>query len=188
MLSDRDLKQVIKDKEVLFRPPLRPDQIGPASIDLTLGRDFKVFKTTQVSLIDPKQGLPEDYMESFYMKDGKPFVLHPGDFVLASTKEYITVSDSYVVRVEGKSTLARMGILVHTAGFVDPGFEGAITLEISNQSNVAVALYAGMYICQVAVHKLSSPAEIPYNKRKKSIYARAKSTMIANPKNLFRKK
>jgi len=87
--------------------------------------------------------------------------------------------------VEGKSSLARMGILVHTAGFIDPGFEGTITLEISNQSNLPIALYPNMYICQVAVEYLSSPAEVPYNKRKRSLYSKQKDPSIAKTKNLF---
>ena len=98
--------------------------------------------------------------------DNEPFIIHPGSFIIASTIEYMKVPDDLVITVEGKSSLARMGILVHTAGYVDPGFEGTITLEISNQSNVAVAIYSGMYICQLAVNKLTSPSENPYNKRK----------------------
>lgn len=187
ILSDRDLKKAIKRKRLVFKPTLDAAQIGPASIDLKLSPDFKVFTVNRLSLLDPKKGLPKDFMENHRIGPNESFVLHPGSFVLASTREYIKVPDDLLVRVEGKSTLARMGILVHTAGFVDPGFEGAITLEISNQSNVAVALYPGMYICQIAAHLLSSPAEVPYNKRKKSLYHRSRTTVQANPKNLFGK-
>ncbi|OGY58804.1 MAG: dCTP deaminase, partial [Candidatus Colwellbacteria bacterium RIFCSPHIGHO2_12_FULL_43_12] len=119
------------------------------------------------------------------LKDDEPFIIHPGNFVLASTKEYVKLGDDVAMKVEGKSSLARMGILVHTAGFVDPGFEGTLTLEISNQSNVAVALYPNMYICQVAVYRLSSPAETPYNKRKKSLYLKQKQPTEVRTKNLF---
>jgi len=97
----------------------------------------------------------------------------------------VKVPDNIILRVEGKSTLARMGILVHTAGFVDPGFEGNLTLEISNQSNLAVALYPNMYICQIAVETLSTPAQSPYNKRKRSLYHRQKGPTEARLKNLF---
>ncbi|RJQ36889.1 dCTP deaminase [Candidatus Parcubacteria bacterium] len=190
ILSDRDLKAAIRSGRLKFSPELLPAQIGPASIDLRLSTDFKVFKTSYVALLDPKEGFPGDIMlDARRVPATKPFILHPGDFVLASTMERITVPDDMVVRVEGKSTLARMGILVHTAGFVDPGFSGNITLEISNQSNVAIALYPGMYICQVAAHRLSSPAEVPYNRRKRSAYrtANAKGTVVASPKNLFPK-
>jgi len=185
VLSDKDIKKAIKEKKLVFRPSLKGEQIGPASIDLKLGPVFKVFHTERHSLLDVKKGLPEGFMKSYKMKDGERFILHPGSFVLASTREYIKVSDDMVVRVEGKSSLARMGILVHTAGFVDPGFEGGITLEISNQSNLAVAIYPGMYICQIACEKLSSPAEVPYNKRKKSLYLKQKGPKEANTKNLF---
>jgi dCTP deaminase len=113
--------------------------------------------------------------------------LHPNSFVLAATLEYVKVPSDLVLRVEGKSTLARMGILVHTAGFVDPGFEGTLTLEISNQSEIPVALYPGMYICQIAVEYLSSPAEVPYNKRKKSLYSKQKYPQVAKLENLFDK-
>ncbi|MBI2609876.1 dCTP deaminase [Candidatus Giovannonibacteria bacterium] len=185
ILSDRDIQTLIKKRELIFKPSLSPKQIGPASIDLKLGPEFKVFHTSRVSLLDPKQGLPKDFMDTHILKGDEPFILHPSDFVLASTVEYIAVPNGYIVRAEGKSTLARMGILVHTAGFVDPGFEGNITLEISNQSDLAVALYAGMYICQIAVEKMSSPADVPYNKRKTSLYAGSKGTIEAKPKNLF---
>ena len=185
MLSDRDLKKVIKEGGVIFTPKITPDQIGPASIDLHLSPHFKFFRIDKFSLIDTKKPLPEDFMGSTILKKNEPFILHPSDFILASTKEYVKLSAEYSIRVEGKSSLARMGILVHTAGFVDPGFEGTITLEISNQSNVAVALYANMYICQVAVDKLSSPSEVPYNKRKKSLYLKQKTTTEVRTKNLF---
>ncbi|MDD5626025.1 MAG: dCTP deaminase [Patescibacteria group bacterium] len=185
ILSDRDIKKVIKSGELTFLPKLKADQIGPASIDLKLNPEFKVFKTNQQSLLDPRKGLPDKFMQTITMKHGEKFILHPKDFILASTDEYLKVPNDLVLRVEGKSTLARMGILVHTAGFVDPGFEGTLTLEISNQSNLAVALYPYMYICQIAVEYLSSPAEIPYNKRKKSLYSKSAGPVEAKTKNLF---
>lgn len=188
ILSDRDLKKAIIQKKLAFSPSLSHDQIGPASIDLKLGPEFKMFHLARVSLLDPKKGLPKNFMAMQKLAPHESFILHPNNFVLASTKEYVKVPDNMVLRVEGKSTLARMGILVHTAGFVDPGFEGTITLEISNQSNVAVMLYPDMYICQVAAEYLTSPAEVPYNKRKKSLYSKSKGPRDANPKNLFEKK
>jgi len=130
----------------------------------------------------------KDFIITKKIKSGEAFILHPNNFILASTKEYIKVPDDMVLKVEGKSTLARMGILVHTAGFVDPGFEGTLTLEISNQSNLPVALYPDMHICQIAVEILSSPAEVPYNKRKKSLYSKAKGPIAAKTNNLFDKK
>ncbi|MFI5205344.1 MAG: dCTP deaminase [Candidatus Paceibacterales bacterium] len=187
MLSDRDLKKVIKAGEVTFSPKLKPDQIGPASIDLHLAPNFKFFRIDKFSLMDTKKPLPKDFMATKTLKAGEAFILHPSDFILASTKEYVKLSDKYAMRVEGKSSLARMGVLVHTAGFVDPGFEGTITLEISNQANVPVALYPDMYICQVAVEELSSPSEVPYNKRKKSLYNRQSDTTEVRTSNLFSK-
>ena len=121
------------------------------------------------------------------MKKGERFILHPDSFILASTVEKIKVPDNIVVRVEGKSSLGRIGLLVHTAGFIDPGFKGNLTLQLSNQSNVAIAIYPGMYICQIACEFLSSPAEVPYNKRKKSLYMNSNGSKQANTKNLFKK-
>lgn len=186
-LSDRDIKKIIKEGKLVFIPKLKTDQIGPASIDLKLHNEFKLFHINELSLLDPKKGLPHEFMMTETKKDGEAFILHPNEFVLASTKEYVKVPNNILLRVEGKSTLARMGILVHTAGFVDPGFEGTLTLEISNQANLPVAIYPDMYICQIAVEYLSSPAEVPYNARKKSLYSKAKGPMAAKVKNLFSK-
>lgn len=188
ILSDGDIRKAIKDGRLGFSPALSADQIGPASCDLRLDNTFKLFNTARMSLVDVKKPLPIEFLEETKRRPNEQFILHPTDFVLASTKEKITVGDDFVVRVEGKSSLARIGILVHTAGFIDPGFEGQVTLEISNQSNVAVALYPDMYICQVAIHQMTNPAEIPYNKRKKSLYMNQKGPVSASTKNLFNKK
>lgn len=185
ILSDRDIKKAINKKEIIFWPKLKDDQIGPASIDLKLSPIFKVFNIEKHSFLDTKKKLPKDFTKTYKIKRGEYFVLHPNNFIIGSTIEYIKVSSHMVVRMEGKSSLARMGILIHTAGFVDPGFEGTLTLEISNQSNLAVALYPGMYICQIACEYLSSPAEVPYNKRKKSLYLKQKGPIDADTKNLF---
>ena len=184
--SDKDLKKIIKQGKLGFNPALNADQIGPASIDLKLAGEFKVFRTDKFSLLDTKKPLPEHFMQTITLEKDEPFIIHPGSFILASTIEYIKVPSDLVVNVEGKSSLARMGILVHTAGFIDPGFEGTITLEISNQSNIAVALYAGMYICQIAVSPLTSPAQKPYNKRKKSLYSHQRGPTTTDTRNLFR--
>jgi len=189
IFSDRDIKKIIQKRKLIFKPSLTKDQISPASIDLKLGNVFKIFDVSKQYLLDTKKGLPnKKFIITRRIKKGKAFILHPNNFVLASTKEYVKVPNDIILRVEGKSTLARMGILVHTAGFVDPGFEGTLTLEISNQSNLPVALYPDMYICQIAVEKLSSPAEVPYNKRKKSLYSRSAGPVAAKIVNLFEKK
>lgn len=188
-LSDRDIKKAIKSKKLIFRPNLNKDQIGPASIDLKLGQIFQTFNVTKQCLLDTKKGLPDkNFIITKKIKVGQAFILHPNNFILASTKEYVKVPNDMVLKMEGKSTWARMGILVHTAGFVDPGFEGTLTLEISNQSNLPVALYPEMHICQIAVEYLSSPAEVPYNKRKKSLYSKAKGPLAAKTNNLFDRK
>lgn len=185
ILSDRDIKKVIKNGKLVFKPKLSNSQIGPASIDLKLSPIFKIFHTEKHTFLDIKKGLPKKFTKTYGIKEGEHFVLHPNNFVLASTIEYIKTPDDLLVRVEGKSSLARMGILVHTAGFVDPGFEGTLTLEISNQSDLAVLLYPKMYICQISVEQLSSPAETPYNKRKKSLYLKQKGPTEVKIKNLF---
>lgn len=187
ILSDRDIKKALKEKRLLFSPKLNSDQIGPASIDLKLSNVFKVFNTEKQSLLDIKKGLPKNFTKSYKLKNDESFILHPNSFILASTKEFVKVPDHLVLRVEGKSSLARMGILVHTAGFIDPGFEGTITLEISNQSNLAVAIYPNMNICQIAVHAMTSPSEVPYNKRKSSLYMNQKEPTEASVKNLLKK-
>ncbi len=188
ILSDRDMKRYIKEGKLKFEPALSMDQIGPASIDLKLGNVFKVFKQGRYLSLDVKKGIPAEFMGEIIINDDKPFILHPNTFALAATKEYISVPDNLSVKVEGKSTLARMGILVHTAGFVDPGFEGVLTLELSNQANLPIAIYPGMYICQIDCIMLSSPAENPYNKRKKSLYHKASGPQNADTRNLFEKK
>ena len=187
ILSDKDIRKAIKDGRVSFSPELDEDQIGPASIDLKLDGSFKVFNTARLSLIDVRKKLPDEFLEDVHRDANDPFIIHPNDFVLASTKEKISVGDNLVVRVEGKSSLARIGILVHTAGFIDPGFEGMITLEISNQSKIAVTLYPDMFICQVAIHQMTSKADEPYNKRKKSLYMHQKGPVSASTSNLFKK-
>ncbi|MBI1755153.1 dCTP deaminase [Candidatus Azambacteria bacterium] len=182
------MKQYIKEGKLKFEPVLTPDQIGPASIDLKLSNVFKIFKPERYLNLDVKKGIPDDYMEKVVIKDHEPFILHPHMFALAATKERITVPADLSVKVEGKSTLARMGLLVHTAGFVDPGFEGVITLELSNQSNLPIAIYPGMYVCQINCQMLSSPAERPYNIRKKSLYSnKVAEPGTANTANLFEK-
>lgn len=185
ILSDKDIKRILKEGKLRFIPKLKDEQISSASIDLRLSSEFKVFRIDKFSLLDTKKPLPKHFMDVIKLKKNEPFIIHPGNFIIASTIEYVKVPDDMVVTVEGKSSLARMGILVHTAGFVDPGFEGTITLEISNQSNVAVALYPEMYICQLAVNQLTSPSEIPYNKRKKSLYLKQRGPTETNTRNLF---
>ncbi len=188
IFSDKDLKIAIREGKISFFPKLDSDQIGPASIDLRLDNIFKFFRIDKFSFLDIREPLPKNFMDEIKLKDNERFIIHPGSFILASTKEYVSVGDDVVANVEGKSSLARMGILVHTAGYIDPGFEGNITLEISNQSNVPVALYPNMYICQIAVSSLTSKAEVPYGKRGKSLYYKQKGPTQTDTRNLFKRK
>jgi dCTP deaminase len=189
ILSDRDIKKAIKDGDLTFREPLLSEQIEAASIDLKLGPVFKIFKYTDECVLDLKKGVDfNKVMEPQVIDSKKGFILHPNRFVLTSSKEYMKLSNKIAVRAEGKSSLARMGLLVHTAGFVDPGFEGTITLEISNQAEIPIMLYPDMYICQIAVELLSSSCELSYKERKKSLYYDAEGPKEASTQNLFKKK
>jgi dCTP deaminase len=164
MLSDRDIKAALESGRITVEPLEDPDvQIQPASIDLRLGNQFRVFKHTQRAFINPLKDDLNEYTEVITVEDGEPFILHPGEFVLGSIKEYVRIPDDMVAKVEGRSSLGRLAILVHaTAGFIDPGFEGNITLELSNVGKMPVAFYPNMRICQISFEMMSSPSERPY--------------------------
>ncbi len=174
ILSDRDIKKAIEsgrvkiesDQTELFR------YIHASSMDLRLGHIFKVYEHSKYAVLDPKN--PKTFaqnMRIITIADGDPFIVQPGEFILGVTQEKITVPDDLVVRVEGRSSLGRLGIIVHsTAGFVDPGFSGTITLEISNLNRLPVALYPGMRVCQLAFETMTSPAETPYSAKPFSKY------------------
>ena len=173
ILSDRDIRKAIDSGRVKIeseRP--EPFHIHASSMDLRLGSTFKLYDHSKFPLLDPKR--PETFqgnMRTVTVAEGEAFIVQPGEFVLGVTCETITVPDDLVVRVEGRSSLGRLGIIVHsTAGFVDPGFHGTITLEISNLNRLPVALYPGMRICQLAFEMMSSPAETPYNAKPGSKY------------------
>src|SRR3989344_5967250 len=165
ILSDRDIKKYIKDGRIRFMPKLSNDQIGPASVDLKLDNKFKIFKQGKYLHLDIKEGIPLEFMEDVIIKKDEAFLLHPGTFALASTKEYFYLPDDITVKFEGKSTL-----------------------ELSNQANLPIAIYPDMYICQIDFHTMSSPAEVPYGKRKKSLYSKSVGPKNADTKNLFEKK
>ncbi len=169
VLSDRDIKKAIHEGTILIEP-FDESSVGPCSIDLRLGASFRFFKSTEHTHLDPKQGIPDDIMELTY-KDNSAFIIHPGEFVLASVSERIKIPSSMIARLEGRSSWGRLGIVVHsTAGKVDPGFEGHLTLEIANLSNLPVALWPGSKIAQLTFEELSSPAEKPYNVKKDAKY------------------
>jgi len=167
LLSDRDIRKEISDGRVGVEP-FDEAMIQPSSVDVRLDKFFRVFENHKYSVIDPSIDQPELTRE-VVAEDGEHFILHPGEFVLASTYEVITLPDDIAGRLEGKSSLGRLGLLTHsTAGFIDPGFSGHITLELSNVANLPVKLFPGMKIGQLCLIKLSSPAEHPYGS---AIYA-----------------
>ena len=165
LLSDRDIRAEIESGRVSCEP-FHEAMIQPSSVDVRLDKFFRVFENHKYSVIDPSIEQPELTREVIAGGD-EPFILHPGEFVLASTYEVITLPDDIAGRLEGKSSLGRLGLLTHsTAGFIDPGFSGHITLELSNVANLPVKLFPGMKIGQLCLIKLSSPAEHPYGSEK----------------------
>jgi dCTP deaminase len=173
ILSDRDLLQRIRSGDIVVEPLDDPElQIQPASIDLRLGNTFRVYQLPHVACIDLRD--PQSvthYTEEIVIPDGEGFILQPGEFALGSTFETIGVPSDLVARVEGRSSIGRIAIVVHaTAGFIDPGFQGEITLELSNLGRCAVKLYPGMRISQVVFHTMTSPAERPYGAQRGSKY------------------
>lgn len=161
LLSDRDIKAEIDAGRVKVEP-FDGAMIQPSSVDVRLDRFFRVFENHKYSVIDPSIEQP-DLTREVAVEANEEFILHPGEFVLASTYEIITLPDDIAGRLEGKSSLGRLGLLTHsTAGFIDPGFSGHITLELSNVANLPVKLFPGMKIGQLCLIKLSSPAENPY--------------------------
>jgi dCTP deaminase len=161
LLSDRDLKKAI-DEGRLALDPFDDAMVQPSSIDVRLDRYFRVFANHRYTHIDPAQQ-QDDLTELVEPKGDEPFILHPGEFVLGSTLEVISLGDDLASRLEGKSSLGRLGLLTHsTAGFIDPGFSGHVTLELSNVANLPIKLYPGMKIGQICVIQLSSASEHPY--------------------------
>ena len=161
LLSDRDIRAEITAGRVKVEP-ITEAMVQPSSVDVRLDRFFRVFENHKYSVIDPSTEQPDLTREVAVTAD-EFFILHPGEFVLASTYEVITLPDDIAGRLEGKSSLGRLGLLTHsTAGFIDPGFSGHITLELSNVANLPVKLFPGMKIGQLCLIKLSSPAEHPY--------------------------
>jgi dCTP deaminase len=160
-LSDGTIRRLLAEGRVVIEP-FDDSMVQPASVDLKLGPSFRVFHNFRVESIDlaePPQGLTE-HVE---ISDDEPFVVHPGEFVLGRTAETVELPDDIVCRVEGKSSLGRLGLIVHaTAGFVDPGFKGTLTLEITNLTRVPIKLWAGKPIAQLSFMALDRPAERPY--------------------------
>ncbi|MET8571802.1 dCTP deaminase [Streptomyces sp. NPDC004783] len=161
LLSDRDLNEAISSGQ-LGISPYDKGLLQPASIDVRLDRSFLVFNSHKHACIDPAVE-QDDLTRLVEVEDGEPFVLHPGEFVLASTYERVRLPRHLAARLEGKSSLGRLGLITHsTAGFIDPGFEGHVTLELANVATLPIKLWPGMKIGQLCVFQLASPAEHPY--------------------------
>lgn len=165
LLSDRDIKAELSLGRIGLEP-LDLDMIQPSSIDVRLDRFFRLFDNHKYPFIDPAEDQP-DLTRLVEAKQGEPFILHPGEFVLGSTYELVSLPDDIAARLEGKSSLGRLGLLTHsTAGFVDPGFSGHVTLELSNVATLPIKLWPGMKIGQLCFIKTSSPVENPYGSGK----------------------
>ena len=161
LLSDRDIKSEIDKKRVVLEP-CDLNMIQPSSVDVRLDRLFRAFENHKYAHIDPAENQP-DLTREVGVASNEAFILHPGEFVLGSTYEVITLPDDIAGRLEGKSSLGRLGLLTHsTAGFIDPGFSGHVTLELSNVATLPIKLWPGMKIGQLCLFRLESPAEHPY--------------------------
>jgi dCTP deaminase len=161
ILSDRDIRAQIEAGRIVIEP-FTPEAVQPSSVDLHLDSRFRVFRNSRYPYIDVRVEQPE-LTELVEISGDDPFILHPGEFVLGSTLERVALPDDLVARLEGKSSLGRLGLLIHsTAGYVDPGWDGNLTLELSNVANLPITLYQGMKIGQISFQRLTSPVEVPY--------------------------
>lgn len=165
VLSDKTIRDEIEKGRILVEP-FEDSAVQPASVDLRLGSKFRVFRSHRLQVIDVKQPM-EELTELVEVDEVTPFVLHPGEFALGVTFESVTLPNDVVGRLDGKSSLGRLGLVVHsTAGFVDPGWEGNLTLELSNLSNLPINLYAYMKVSQISFMRLTTPADTPYGSSK----------------------
>src|SRR5213595_1629176 len=164
VLSDRSIRAEIEGGRVVI-DPYDPALVQPSSIDVRVDRRFRVFQNSRYPYIDVRQAM-EDLTELVEVDGEEPFILHPGEFVLGQTLERVTLPDDLVARLEGKSSLGRLGLVIHsTAGFVDPGFEGNLTLELSNLANLPITIYHGMPIGQISFMRMDGPVEHAYGAR-----------------------
>jgi len=165
VLSDRDIRAAMQAGRVRI-DPYDASCLQPSSVDLHLDADFRVFRNNRYPYIDVRAEQPDLTELVSITDDDEPFILHPTEFVLGQTLEWVELPDDLVGRIEGKSSLGRLGLLIHsTAGYVDPGWKGNLTLELSNVANLPIALYRGMKIGQISFFKMSSPVERPYGSR-----------------------
>lgn len=171
VLSDRDIKKLLQNGAIKITPPSNlHEALGPNSLDLRLGNTFRVFNHSSIAVIDPLLK-SESITTEITVKEKNPFILHPHEFVLGVTKERVELPSDISARLEGRSSLGRLGIVIHsTAGSINAGFKGLIALELANMGRIPVKLYPGMRICALSFEELSSPSQNPYDKRKQSKY------------------
>jgi dCTP deaminase len=166
ILSDRSIMEEIDAGRVVIEPFDRAD-LQPSSVDLHVDRTFRTFHNARYPYIDVRREMP-DLTELTEVEYEQPFILHPGEFVLGSTLERVTLPDDLVARLEGKSSLGRLGLLIHsTAGYVDPGWDGYLTLELSNVANLPITIYPGMKIGQISFFRLTTAADSPYGSKER---------------------
>ncbi len=173
VLSDRDIKKALHEKRIIIDPkPNLEEQLGSCSIDLRLGNIFKIFEHSKFPFVDVRESEAALLItKEVRVDDGDSIILKPQDFVLAVTKEHLSLPDDLLARLEGKSSLGRLGIVVHsTASIFDPGWRGVVVLELGNLGKIPVKLRPGMKICALTFETLSSKAETPYYKKKKAKY------------------
>ena len=179
VLADRDIRAELESGRVRIAP-YDPVDLQPSSVDLHLDRSFRVFRNNRYAYIDVRQSQP-DLTELLSLTGDEPFILHPGEFVLGQTLEWVELPDDLVARLEGKSSLGRLGLLIHsTAGYVDPGWKGNLTLELSNVANLPIALYFGMKIGQISFFRMTSPVERPYGSKELGSKYQGQSTPTAS--------
>lgn len=178
VLSDRDIKKHLATGKIKMTPaPHLATQLGSCSIDLRLGNTFRIFEHSKYPYIDPyDKRFSHDVTTEIKVREKEPFILQPGDFVLATTIESFTLPDDFLARLEGRSSLGRLGIVVHsTASIFEPGWRGKVVMELGNLGRLPVALYPGMRICALTFELLTSPAQVPYNKKKHAKYVNQSS-------------
>lgn len=182
ILSDRDIKKFLKTGVIKIHPSIDPKvQLGSCSIDLRLGHTFRVFNHSRYPYIDPyDRKLSGEMTNEIEISEGEPFILQPADFVLATTIESIELPNDLLARLEGRSSLGRLGIVVHsTASVFEPGWKGKVVMEMGNMGRMPVALYPGMRICALTFEQLSTPVDIPYNKKASAKYVNQKSPLAS---------
>ncbi|MDD4989979.1 MAG: dCTP deaminase [Candidatus Pacebacteria bacterium] len=191
ILSDKDIKEYIKQGKIKVIPaPDYDEQLGPCSLDLHLGNSFKAFKPSRYPYIDLNNSVAiESIMEEIFVPDGSPFILQPGEFVLAVTKEEVVLDSDMMARLDGRSSLGRLGVVVHsTAARVDPGWNGKPVMELGNMGVMPVVLYSGMRVCALTFEKLSSPCEKTYQTKRNPKYAKQDTTVASRINEEFQNK